>query len=145
MPIYDPSHPFRTGRCSSNTAREGAVGRGITCISSGLLLPDRTHKRDIVPPGMEGMEPCAFPGKTWDGEATRGRHRKTASGPTALALEHVLVSMCNASGLFQAVAALCRTHMSSQCAPAGIRVTTISEYVCIVRETAIVVAEINDA
>lgn len=53
--------------------------------------------------------------------------------------------LCNASGLFQAVAALCRTHMSSQCAPAGIRVTTISEYVCIVRETAIVVAEINDA
>lgn len=70
---------------------EGAAGRGITCISNGLLLPDRTHKHDIGPPGMEGAEPCAFPGKTWDGETIRGRHRKTASGPVTLALEHELV------------------------------------------------------
>lgn len=121
--IIAPSHPgpgsgisvWKSSAYSTvsacNTARASAVRREITCSSSGLLFPDRTYKRVIVPPGMEGAVLCAFMSKIRDGDAIRGRQRYTASGSAAPALGHVLVATCNASGLFRAVAASRKTRM----------------------------------
>ena len=57
--------------CAVNTRREGTTGPGITCISSGLLLPNIAQERGNFPMWKEPNISCAFPGQTW----VRGGHR----------------------------------------------------------------------